>query len=535
MKGRINDPISQQNGVATPEDSPKRVHDASLMWAQLVQHIHPDDTETQHSVRQNNGSVSSTMAAYQRAKNHCLHASHAFDVLASGQLLKQVGPLKTPHLKGDAIVFNGLNHELTSIDIHQDHYEQRTTDARNTSGHRFHIAAADFRALAKALPRLKKIEITCAALTEQFIEAMTLGLKDCPIEELTLHHCGLGFEDLLTLLDAWAPSLRTLDLSYNDLSDHAVGGLDLCAAEALEVLDLSHCSIDLADINLSDCTELRSVNLSSNLGGASFLMGHDLGAMPKLQVLQLNRTQLVGGSLSHLDLTLNHHLHTLDLGYNALRNDDMHKFALAMPCALRHLNVSGNAIGAIGFVSLQHKGIDELVTLDFADNDLSDYSRYAALSSPSFRQWPNLRTLDLAGCDGITKATLSALQLSAAARLQRLDLSSTQLHDDAFAALPWAHLHALRTFRAEFNHITQTGIRLAAFDACPSLVELDLQNHAMTMAECLQAFAAKPRLAITTLWLRNRALDGEEAEEAKTDALVQGVRTRLGPCGYLDV
>jgi Leucine-rich repeat (LRR) protein len=506
------------------------------MWAQLGQHIHPDDTETWRAVRQNNGSIASTAAAYARAHNPCEQAAEAFARLVG----MGADALHAPWgdhdpAWGDAISFNGLKEELMALDIHQDHYERRGRPKRPSFGH---LVAADFRALHQRMPALRRIDITCATLSNEFVEAMVVGLAGCAIEELILHHCALRADDLALILEHMAPTLTTLDVSYNDLSDHGVGALDFTRALKLQTLDLSHCGVDLADVNLTGCTGLQTLNLSSNAGGASFLMGHDLGAMPHLQVLQLNRTQLVGGSLGHLDLTGNAVLHTLDLGYNALRNDDMHKFAVAAGCAIEKLNVSGNALGAEGFVTLQKKGLQRLVELDFADNDLSDYGRLRALHTPTLHHWPHLQTLDLAGCDGMTKQTLQALQLHEAQALRHLDLSSTQLCDAIFTAIPWAAMPALQTFRAEFNHVSPRGIEAAAFHACRTLLELDVQNHAMGRAEALRAFAGKPDFPLRTLRLRNRTLeDASPDPDADGDIapLVQLLRRKFGAAAHIEV
>lgn len=511
------------------------------VWAHLGQHIHPHDTETQRAVRQNNGSIIGTTQALDRAHNHCPKAREAFALLARERpigsgLCDVSGDSITT---ADAVSFNGLEKELVALDIHQDHYTPHK-NARPAREAFAHVKAADFRALLQRMPNLARIEITCAPLSHAFIDAMIAGLSGHPIRELILHHCSLTCEDLMTVLEHMGASLQHLDVSYNNLADHGVGGLEFGLAPKLEVLDISHCNLDLADVNLTPCLQLRSLNASSNPGGSSFLMGHDMGAMPLLEVLQLNRTQLVGGSLGHLDVSTNQALHTLDLGYNALRNDDMHKFCVSTDGALRRLNVSGNAIGAEGFVTLQRKGIATLQELDFADNDLHDYSRLQALHQPTLASWPQLRWLDLAGCGGISRATVVALGLHLAPKLSFLDLSATQLHDEAFAALPWARMPALRTFRAEFSHVSQEGIARAAFDACPSLVELDLQHHGMGRIEALEAFVAKAWQNLTTLWLGQSHDDpdghhGAEHETIETQAqaapLLERLRARLGPQG----
>lgn len=513
------------------------------MWAQLGQHIHPHDIETQHAVRQNNGSVASTSAAYQRAKHPCPTAALAFAMLTEQRELGSPQKRYAQHsddLKAaDALCYNGLSEELVTLDIHQDHYEAHTSSSRTPA--RFaHVVARDFAALKSHMPRLKRIEITCASLSGDFIDAMIVGLQGQPIQELVLHHCGLGTDELTSLLESMGQHLLHLDVSYNNFSDLSASGFDFGLAPNLLSLDLSHCGLDLADVNLTSCLALRSLNVSSNAGGASFLMGHDMGAMPHLEVLQLNRTQLVGGSLTHLDVSTNEALHTLDLGYNALRNDDMHKFCVAQTCAIRRLNVSGNAIGSAGFVTLQLKGMAQLQELDFADNDLKDYSRLHALHKPSLAHWPHLRWLDLAGCEGITKANLLALGLDAAPNLAFLDLSATQLHDEAFAAIPWARMHALRTFRAEFNHVSHRGIEAAAIEACPSLIELDVQNHAMSRMEALHAFVNKAQLKLSGLWLGNGSQDGQLSpheppeDHSAIAALLQTLQQKLGPQAYID-
>lgn len=520
-------------------NAPFELEAPGLMWAQLGQHVHPHDIETQRAVRQNNGSISSTTAAYERAEHHCPRAGLAFDTLTDGSTLRSVAQEQEDLSALEAISFNGLKNELVALDIHQDHYEPHQ-HAGVTQEPFAHVNAHDFSALIARMPRLKHIEITCARLSSHFIEAMVAGLEGHPIEELILHHCGLCTDDLLTILEGMGRTLAHLDVSYNNFADHEVGALDFALAPNLVSLDLSHCGIDLADVNLTSCVKVRELNLSSNASGASFLMGHDMGAMPQLQVLQLNRTQLVGGSLSHLDLSCNPALHTLDLGYNALRNDDMHKFSIASSCGLRRLNVSGNAIGAEGFVTLQLKGMDGLQELNFADNDLKDYSRLWALHSPTLAAWPNLHWLDLAGCEGITKVNILALGLEKAPRLAYLDLSATQLNDETFAALPWIGMARLRTFRAEFNHISGQGVFLAAFERCGTLCELDLQHHAMTRQEAARAFVDKKGLALAALWLTNG-----EAQEAfprmatRADASVQPLldklRQQLGAKAHIEI
>lgn len=512
--------------------------DHHAVWAHLGQHIHPHDIETQRAVRQNNGSIIGTTQALDRARNLCPRAQQAFAWLARerplGAAIKEY--LEVSPSGAEALAFNGLKEELVALDIHEDHYapHRGSRPAREAFAH---VRAADFRALVAHNPNLTRIEITCAPLSHAFVDAMVAGLSGHPVRELILHHCSLTSEDLLALLEHMGPTLQHLDLSYNNFSDRSFGALDFSVAPELRVLDLSHCNFDLADLDLTACVQLRSLNLSSNAGGASFLMGHDIGAMPLLQVLQLNRTQLVGGSLSHLDVSTNRALHTLDLGYNALRNDDMHKFCVATDGALKRLNVSGNAIGAEGFVTLQKKGIATLQELDFADNDLHDYSRLVALHQPSLASWPELQWLDLAGCGGITRTTVVALGLHLAPQLSFLDLSATQLHDEAFAALPWAQMPALRCFRAEYSHVSKEGIAHAAFEACPTLVEMDLQHHGMGRIEALEAFLAKAWQNLTTLWL-GQAFGGPDADEADTadtqalaQPLLERLRARLGPQG----
>jgi serine/threonine protein kinase len=260
------------------------------------------------------------------------------------------------------------------------------------------------------------------------------------LEELHLSKTGFSPGGIAKLADF--PNLRTLDLSYDGITDASLVGLKklpalidldlghnrgitdaglsvISSLAKLRHLSLGHTHIDgtrlqllrnlknlsilglnstrVDDVGIAAIQGLPLTNL--NLRNAAITDGavKYIATMKNLRELNLERVPLSASSLTLLaTLPLN------KLQLDTCSIDDKGLEALAQCKSLRELHLRGNpALTSKGLASLQKLPLQEL---DLAKTNISDSDL------PVFYGWTSLHGLDLGQCPGVTRAGIEKLK-----------------------------------------------------------------------------------------------------------------------------
>ncbi|XP_048845776.1 protein NLRC3-like isoform X2 [Brienomyrus brachyistius] len=183
---------------------------------------------------------------------------------------------------------------------------------------------------------LRELNLSYNVLGDSGLRHLDTGLRspNCRLQKLLLSGChftGVGCEVLASALGLNPSCLRELDVSYNDVEDHAV--VVLCAklislSCKLEKLKLSNCCLtelccgDLALLLRSASSELRELELRDNDlkdSGVKLLCDGLQDANCKLERLVLSGCRVTEEGCGFLSRALRSnpsHLKELDLSYN---------------------------------------------------------------------------------------------------------------------------------------------------------------------------------------------------------------------------
>ncbi|XP_057677392.1 NACHT, LRR and PYD domains-containing protein 12-like [Corythoichthys intestinalis] len=352
---------------------------------------------------------------------------------------------------------------------------------------------------------LKSLSLSLNNLSDEGVEILSKGLASphCTLESLRLMECGLSKSSchLLTSVPSSPSNLKSLDLSYNNLSDKRVEILSKGLASpncTLEKLSLWNCNLDkgscdlLASVlsspsnlkrldlrgnNLSDegveilskglaspnCTLEKLILMECDLDkGSCHLLASVLSSPSNMKHLDLYDNGLSDEGVEILSKGLaspNCTLESLDLSYCDLGKASCHPLAsvLSSPSNLRDLDLSLNNLSAEG-VEILSKG----------------------LASPNC----TLEKLTLHGCD-LKKGSCHPLAsvLSSPSNLKHLNLTCNNVSDEGVKILSkgLASPHCkFESLALSWCHITNEGcVFLAeALKLNPShLEELDLRNN----------------------------------------------------------
>ncbi|KAL5230262.1 hypothetical protein ABZP36_029038 [Zizania latifolia] len=261
------------------------------------------------------------------------------------------------------------------------------------------------------------------------------------------------------------PSLRTLDMSRNHLSDAGLLNYSLTGCHTIQYLNLSANQFTGSLLEIAPCSEVAVLDLSWNLmssilparfmamapanltylsiAGNNFsgdISDYEFGACANLTLLDWSCNRLSGMGLPK-SLAKCHHLETLDMSGNKLLSGPIPVF-LGELQSLRRLSLAGNQFtGAIpDKLSLLCK---TLVDLNLSSNRLI----------------------------GSLPASFGQCSL-----LQVLDLGNNQLSGD-FVVTVITNISSLHVLRLPLNNITGANPLPALASRCPLLEVIDLGSN----------------------------------------------------------
>lgn len=265
----------------------------------------------------------------------------------------------------------------------------------------------------------------------------------------------------------FAPSLRTLDVSRNKLSDAGLLNYSLSACHGIRHLNLSANQLtgELPP-RFAQCSQVSVLDLSGNLMSGA-LPGRLLATAPA----SLTRLSIAGnnfsGDISRYQFGGCANLSVLDLSYNRLSATIGLPPSLANCHHLRELDMSGNKILS-GRVPEFLGGFRALRRLGLAGNNFTE-------------EIPDELSLL---CGTLVQLDLSSNQLvgglpasfSGCRSLEVLDLGSNQLSGD-FVVTVISKISSLRVLRLPFNNITGTNPLPTLAAGCPLLEVIDLGSN----------------------------------------------------------
>ena len=300
-----------------------------------------------------------------------------------------------------------------------------------------------------ALPGLTSLSLRANALDHQ---SMSILVKSHfpKLLILDLSHNRLDLSAMRYFITGkW--SLRSVNLSHNQLNSAAVKALTQAPSKCLDTLDVSCNEIDaggIAALGQAKWRQLKHLRVSISHQDTTFAL-ESLGKadFPVLQSLDLQSSWLqhqTVGQLSRL-----HQLTALNLSNSQLTWDCVRDLVqTAWGRKLQQLNFSRNKLGWIFTVDLIQADWANLQVLDLSwtglgseDNEIFSSCEYLCQG-----KWPLLRSLLLAG-NGLTVDGIEDLTKGNWPLLQTLDLSSNFLTPHAVSQLTeasWPQLQELR-------------------------------------------------------------------------------------------
>ena len=246
-------------------------------------------------------------------------------------------------------------------------------------------------------------------------------------------------------------SLRSLNLSHNQLNSAAMKVLNQAPSKCLQTLDVSANQIDaggIAALGQAKWRRLKHLSVSISLQDVRVALDSLAKAnFPLLQSLDLQSSWLqhqTVGQLSSLSQLTALNLSNSQLTWNCVRE----LVQTAWGRKLQQLNFNRNKLGWLFTVDLIQADWANLQALDLSwtglggeDNEIFSSCKYLCQG-----KWPLLRSLLLAG-NGLTVDGIEDLTKGKWPLLQTLDLSSNFLTSHAVSQLTeasWPQLQELR-------------------------------------------------------------------------------------------
>ncbi|CAL5006881.1 unnamed protein product [Urochloa decumbens] len=261
------------------------------------------------------------------------------------------------------------------------------------------------------------------------------------------------------------PSLSTLDMSRNVLSDAGLLNYSLIGCHGIQYLNLSANQFTGGLVEFAGCSQIFVLDLSWNLMS---------GALPGrlLTTAPANLTHLsiagnnISGDISRYDFGGCTNLTVVDWSYNRLSGMGLPQ-SLANCHRLEKLDMSGNKLLS-GSVPVFWGGFQQLKQLVLAGNNFTGEIPY------------ELSLL----CGTLVVLDLSSNQLigglpanfSTCRSLELLDLGNNQLSGD-FVVTVISKISSLRVLRLPFNNITGTNPLPTLAADCPLLEVIDLGSN----------------------------------------------------------
>ncbi|XP_062195448.1 brassinosteroid LRR receptor kinase BRL3-like isoform X2 [Phragmites australis] len=306
-------------------------------------------------------------------------------------------------------------------------------------------------------------------------------------------------------------ALVDLDLSSNDLNGTLPRAF-LASCRGLQLLNLSRNTLTGGGFPFPP--SLRTLDMSRNMLSDAGLLNYSLTGCHGVQYLNFSANQFTGG-LSELATCSG--VAVLDLAWNLLSGVLPARLVATAPADLIHLSIAGNNLS--GDISdYEFGGCANLTVLDWSYNRLSgmglplslancrhleilDISGNKLLSGPIpvfLADFQALRRLALAGnnftgpipdklsilCRTLVELDFSSNQLTGSLPvsyaqcrlLQVLDLGNNQLSGD-FVVTVISNISSLRVLRLPFNNITGTNPLPALAAGCRLLEVIDLGSN----------------------------------------------------------
>jgi len=313
-------------------------------------------------------------------------------------------------------------------------------------------STARHAALGKMAEGGRWVGAQAATIDKELIRTSTDGTEAGKVIDLNFH---FKFVHQISGLEPYAPHLRTLDLSYNNLRQ--IEGLE--GMSRLRELKLYGCQISRIS-GLDPCAGLMSLHLDDNC----ITTVEGLDALKCLEYLNMesNRIQRLGRGIQKL-----HKLKELHISRNRLATLD----GVAGLSNLEVLTASYNQIRDV--TPEQVKGLTKLDELRLEGNQLTSLSFLVGVSG-SPQPLPCLATLDVSG----NQITAKALQgLPCLPQLAELSLAGNCIADmPASVAQSWQSLEILDLSRNQLERPEQ----LDRLKDLVSLRELALQGNPVT-------------------------------------------------------
>ncbi|KAF7689280.1 NACHT, LRR and PYD domains-containing protein 12-like [Silurus meridionalis] len=319
--------------------------------------------------------------------------------------------------------------------------------------------------------------------TEEGCRRLIPALRNC--KKAILANCNLtetSCENISSALQSANSPLRELDLSNNDLQDAGLKLIYKGLKCKLEILSVSNCNLttvsceDIAAALRLRTSSLKTLDLSYNdlQKGINQLFTGLKSPNCTLDTLRLSNCHVTVESCNYIAKALSP-LKELDLSHNDLRDTGMKLLCDGLKsscCNLNILKVSDCKLteqSSPDVASLLSKENSSLRELDLSDNDLKD-SGVKALSNGLSSSECVLEILRLSGC-GLTKRTcyslISALHLNPK-HLIELDLDYNHLgpaERKQLSKIRKFPVYTLQTFSMNHNEELRTnpGLKKYAF------------------------------------------------------------------------
>jgi uncharacterized protein (TIGR02996 family) len=363
-------------------------------------------------------------------------------------------------------------------------------------------------AACPSLARVRRLHIGSAdgdsePLGDAGLAALAASPHLAGLEALSFGMEQIG-EGLQALAGAsWIGSLRSLDLSGNEIGDDALTSfLSDAPLRRLERLVLDGTGAGLGAVQaLAEADrfgELRVLDLSNNqIGGAGLASLAGSAHLPRLAALNLNGAYLEPGSLGPLG-TAPWFAQLTELrlvGNNKLELNDLEALlgAPSFP-RLTALALGSGKFGDAGAKTVAAATVlRELTQLDVPSCGLTSAGVAALAQSPNLTK---LRALELFSNKGTSAAAVAVATSPVMANLRRLGLSNNGITDEGAEALARSkHLTQLCSLSLRANQITDKGIAaLAASSTLRHLESLDLAFLGLT-DEAAKALAGSSTLS----------------------------------------
>jgi len=310
-------------------------------------------------------------------------------------------------------------------------------------------------ALGKTADRCRWVGGEAAAIDKDLIRTCTENSEAGKILDLNFH---FKFVDQVSGLEAYATSLRNLDLSYNNLRQ--IEGLK--GMSRLRELKLYGCQISHIS-GLESCASLLSLHLDDNC--ISSVEGLDSLKLLEYLNLDSNKVQRLGKNLARLPK-----LRELHVSQNRLSSLD----GLAGMGALEVFSACRNQIREI--TSEQVKGLNKLDEMRLEGNQLRSLS-FLVGGSGSSQPLPSLATLDVSSNSISAEALVGLPPLT---QLVEVNLAGNRITDlPTSIASSWRSVEILDLSRNQVEYTAQ----LEQLKEFISLRELSLQGNPVTSRE----------------------------------------------------